>query len=71
MANVTQDQVVALSDDILHGADAIAVYLGIERRAVYHAVAKGYLPSFRIGETVCARKTTLVKWIVAQENVSQ
>ncbi len=56
-----------LKDDILRGADAIATYLGFPRRAVYHAVAKGHLPHFRIGETVCARKSTLTAWIEAQE----
>lgn len=56
-----------LAVDVLRGADAIATYLGFPRRAVYHAVAKGHLPHFRIGETVCARKSTLTAWIEAQE----
>lgn len=56
-----------ISHDLLRGADAIATYLGFPRRAVYHAVAKGHLPSFRVGETVCARKSTLVAWIAEQE----
>ncbi|MEO4000334.1 DNA-binding protein [Mesorhizobium sp. CAU 1732] len=56
-----------LSVDILRGADAIAAHLGFPRRAVYHAVSKGNLPHFRIGETVCARKSTLSAWISEQE----
>ncbi|EBU7498353.1 hypothetical protein DK058_26135, partial [Salmonella enterica subsp. enterica serovar Typhi] len=56
-----------LAEDILRGADAIATYMGLPRRAVYHAVAKGQLPAFRIGETVCARKSTLRGWIAKQE----
>lgn len=56
-----------LSADLLRGADAIAEFLGFPRRAVYHAVSQGHLPSFRVGETVCARKSTLTNWISEQE----
>lgn len=59
-----------LATDILRGAAAIADFLGFERRAVYHAVAKGSLPTFRIGETVCARKSTLMAWIAGQEQAA-
>jgi excisionase family DNA binding protein len=59
-----------LAADLLRGADAIAAYLGFPRRTVYHAVAKGHLPHFRIGETVCARKSTLTTWIEAQERAA-
>lgn len=58
-----------LAADLLRGADAIAAFLGFPRRTVYHAVAKGHLPHFRIGETVCARKSTLARWIEQQEAV--
>lgn len=56
-----------LAADLLRGADAIATYLGFPRRAVYHAVSKGHLPHFKIGETICARKSTLNAWIGEQE----
>ena len=56
-----------LAADILRGADAIAKHLGFPRRAIYHLVSKGGLPSFRLGETVCARKSTLTRWIQEQE----
>lgn len=57
-----------LNDDILRGAEAIASFLGLDKRqAVYHHAAKGELPTFRIGSTICARKSTLVKWIEEQE----
>ncbi|UVK44830.1 excisionase family DNA-binding protein [Mesorhizobium sp. AR07] len=59
-----------LAADILRGADAIAQHLGFPRRAIYHLVSKGGLPSFRLGETVCARKSTLAKWISAQERAA-
>ncbi|MCW5706776.1 DNA-binding protein [Shinella sp.] len=59
-----------ISNDLLRGADAIAAFLGFPRRAIYHAVAKGHLPSFRVGDTVCARKSTLTAWIVEQERIA-
>lgn len=59
-----------LANDILRGADAIAAFLGFPRRAIYHLVSKGALPSFRLGETVCARKSTLTAWISEQERAA-
>lgn len=56
-----------IADDLLRGADAIAAFLGFPRRSVYHAVTKNHLPHFRLGETVCARKSTLTAWIASQE----
>lgn len=56
-----------LAADLLRGADAIASFLGFPRRAVYHAVSRGHLPSFKVGETICARRSTLTAWIVDQE----
>lgn len=58
---------VSLKDDMLYGAAAIAQYLGIDRRAVYHLVANARIPNFRLGENVCARKSTLIQWIQEQE----
>ncbi|MBB6013509.1 excisionase family DNA binding protein [Aquamicrobium lusatiense] len=57
----------SLAADLLRGAEAIADYLGFPRRAVYHSVAKGHLPHFKIGETICARRSTLTAWIAQQE----
>lgn len=59
-----------LAADILRGADAIAKHLGFPRRAIYHLVSKGGLPSFRLGETVCARRSTLANWISEQERAA-
>ena len=56
-----------LAEDILRGAGAIAAFLGFPRRTVYHAAAKGHLPTFRIGDLVCARKSTLTAWVAEQE----
>jgi excisionase family DNA binding protein len=51
-----------LAADTLWGAAAIAAYLGLPRRAIYHAAAKGHLPHFRMGDTLGARKSELAAW---------
>lgn len=51
-----------LSADLLWGAAAIATYLGLPRRAVYHLAAQNKLPHFRAGETIAARKSELAAW---------
>ena len=60
-----------LASDILYGAAAVGEFLGMPRRSVYHAVASGRLPVFRIGETVAARKSTLLGWIQSQEHAAR
>jgi excisionase family DNA binding protein len=56
-----------LAADILRGAAAIADHLGFPRRTIYHLTANGTLPTFRMGDIVCARKSTLTAWIASQE----
>lgn len=63
--NTTGAEPATLGDDLLHGAEAIAVFVfGNEkhRRKVYHYAgdAKVRLPVFRIGNVICARKSKLV-----------
>lgn len=53
--------------DLLLGADAIATFLGITRRQVYRLVYDSVIPSFKAGGTVAARKSSLLKWMDAQE----
>ena len=63
----------AIHGDLLRGADAIAEFVfgdRRERRRVYHLKDRGHLPVFQMGATVCARKTTLIAWIEAQERAS-
>lgn len=55
------------ADDILHGAEEIANFLRLDKRAAYHAVSQNHLPVFRIGAKICARKSTLLTWIESQE----
>lgn len=56
-----------LAADILRGADAIGAFLGFPRRSIYHLAATGGMPYFRIGDIICARRSTLIAWIAAQE----
>lgn len=63
----------AIAGDILYGADAIAAFLFGEkklRRRVYNLVDGNGLPVFRIGVSICARKSALLEWIAAQEHGS-
>ena len=46
-----------LNEDILMGAAAIADYLGWPRRKVYHCVEARRLPVFKVGTTICARRS--------------
>ena len=60
----------SLSDDLLRGADTIAEFMfgdRRKRRQVYHLAQTGQLPVFKLGATLCARRSTLVAWIEAQE----
>jgi hypothetical protein len=58
------------ADDLLEGAEAIAVFVYGDtkhRRKVYHLAATNGLPTFNLGAIVCARKSTLLEWVKAQE----
>lgn len=54
--------------DLLSGADSIAAFMGIKARRVYHLVETQRLPVFRLGATLCARKSTLLQWIEQMES---
>jgi hypothetical protein len=61
-----------LSQDLLHGAKAIAQFIygqddDTNTRRVYHAADKLGMPTFRMGATICARRSTILKWIERQE----
>ena len=51
--------------DLLYGVPAIAEYLNMTPRQVYHLTENG-LPHFKIGARVCSRKTLLAKWLDEQ-----
>ncbi|HEX4409041.1 MAG TPA: DNA-binding protein [Xanthobacteraceae bacterium] len=65
-----EDQPQHLADDILRGAQEIAHYIFGEsgsRRQVYYLSERTRLPVFRLGSTLCARRSVLLDWITAQE----
>ena len=60
----------SLSGDILYGAEEIAIFLYGDkkfRRRVYNLVEAGCLPHFRLGASICSRKSVLLGWIAQQE----
>lgn len=54
-----------LATDLLRGADQIASFTGLTPRQVYHM--QKHLPLFKIGQCLCARKSTLMSWVAEQE----
>jgi hypothetical protein len=55
MPNISQD----LSDDILAGLAAIGKFIGKTERQTKYLAERGYIPTFRIGKLVHARKSEL------------
>lgn len=45
--------------DLLVGLDQIGKHLGMTFNQAKHRAASGDIPTFKIGKTVCARKSTL------------
>jgi excisionase family DNA binding protein len=56
--------------DLLSGAEAIATYIGVKPRRIYHLAETRRLPVFRIGSTLCARRSTLLRWIEDMERAA-
>jgi len=59
-----------LAEDLLEGAGAIAEFMFGDaklRKKVYYLRQSSRLPLFQIGTRLCARKSTLLGWIRAQE----
>jgi hypothetical protein len=70
MQKTKPDQAVA--DDILRSAKAISEFIFGDdreenRKRIYHLAAIKQLPTFRLGQILCARKSTLVAHFAAQE----
>ncbi len=69
-----QPSAAALADDLLRGAAEIARFVfgnAAERRRVYHLATEvkqeSRIPVFRLGNLLCARRSTLLRWIAEQE----
>lgn len=61
---------IPLGSDLLRGADQIAEFMfgtPTERRKIYHLAETSKIPVFRLGALLCARRSTLLTWIEAQE----
>jgi excisionase family DNA binding protein len=56
--------------DLLMGANAIAAYLGITPRQTYRLVYDARLPTFKLGNTVAARRSTLTRWLADAERAA-
>ena len=69
-----------LADDLLREADAIAAHVygpapdekvrKSNQRRIYHLVDNHGFPAFKLGGVLCARKSTILKWIEAQEQAA-
>lgn len=57
--------------DLLYGVPAIAEFLGLRVRQVRHLVEMGKLPTFKMGTTVCARRSTLKAWLEEQDRAAR
>ncbi len=58
-----------MNGDILKGSKAIAAWLGLNERTIRSQVSNGRLPYFKVGQAICARKSTLLGWIAEQERL--
>lgn len=70
-AEVASPSPSTIAGDILYGADAIAEFMyGSKecRRTVYNLVQNKRIPHFRIGSSICTRKSVLLAWIAEQES---
>lgn len=62
---------VEFSKDLLRGAAEIAEFLFGDRkhrRKVFYLAGRSKLPIFRLKSQLCARKSSLIKFVEDQEN---
>jgi hypothetical protein len=53
--------------ELLYGMQAIAEFLGIKRSVAYHLAATKRIPTFKMGRTVCARRSKILAALDALE----
>ena len=66
----------ALAEDLLEGAEAISLFMGLPIRAIYRlsseVSAEFRPPFFKLGNaTLCARKSAILAWIAERELAHQ
>ncbi|WP_159005708.1 helix-turn-helix domain-containing protein [Bradyrhizobium sp. S69] len=69
-SRLNKEASASLFGDILYGADEIAEFMRGKkkfRRSIYNLVRADRIPYFRIGNTICARRSVLLAWIAEQE----
>ena len=71
MATEAHTDTVPMTADLLYGARAIAGFLGVTEKAAYHLIDRKRIPVFRIGRTVCARRSKLLGAMDALEEQQQ
>ena len=59
------------SSGILHGIKAIAEHLGLTDRQAKHLAAKHGLPTFKLGKTVCSRRSDVDAWFASKAAASR
>ena len=73
-ATAKTEPVPSLSEDLLRGAEQIATFMFGDpkmRRQVYHLAQTGQIPVFKLGSTLCARRSTLISRIESLETESK
>jgi excisionase family DNA binding protein len=55
------DTTVNAAVDLLYGVKSIASFLGIKERSAQHLVETKRIPYFKVGKTVCARRSKLIE----------
>jgi hypothetical protein len=61
-----------LASDLLQGGAEISTFIfgdPSQRRRIYWLAEQQSLPVFRLGQLLCARKSTVKAWIESQERV--
>lgn len=53
----------SIRGDLCIGMKAIAEHLGITQWQGFHLAAKGVIPTFKMGRSVCARRSDLDRWL--------
>lgn len=69
-----------LHEDIVRSADRLAKFVygpaedekeaEANRRRIYHLATKSGTPFFKLGGVLCGRKSTILRWIEAQEQAA-
>jgi predicted DNA-binding transcriptional regulator AlpA len=62
--NMEQDKDRA---DLLYGVPEIAEFMGRSTAAVYHLARATDFPKFKLGGTVCARRSSINAWLADLE----